>query len=234
VFASGGSVAYSSEVEPRSAGPVRSIGKRRAGRVNEIVDAAINLFHDQGYQATSLDDVARQIGLAAPSLYRHVRSKLEILEMCLERAREPLFRRLEEIVNSGAEPTEVLSALVDNLIDVILEQPKMAAVLMRERHNLAPESRARFERSQRLHVEEWVHVLAQVRPELGDSQARLMVRATLALLDGSADFVHDIPPAQARQTLHSMAISALLDSNARASEPNVPLTEDRLRHTRAR
>jgi AcrR family transcriptional regulator len=197
-------------VATRTATEPAPLRKRRPERVEEIVDAAIRLFGARGYHSTSLDDVAREVGLATPSLYRHVRSKLEILEMCLERASEPLLSRVAEIAHSGAAPKQMLADLVDNLIEVVVGHPGMATVLVREHHNLLPEARAFYERSQRLHVEEWVHVLLRVRPGLGDGEARLMVCATLALLHGSTDFVGDVPATQARATLHQMAMSALL------------------------
>jgi AcrR family transcriptional regulator len=190
--------------------PVR---KRRPERLEEIVDAAIRLFGARGYHATSLDDVAEAVGLATPSLYRHVRGKLEILELCLDRASVPLVNRIGEIAQSGKPPEQILADLADNLIDVIVTWPGMAAVLVREHHNLPPAARAFFERSQRLHIEEWVHVLVQVRPDLADNQARLMVRAVLALLHNSTDFVHDVSPEETRQILHGMTMAALLKSS---------------------
>lgn len=182
--------------------------------MEEIVDAAIRLFGERGYQATSLEDVAREVGLATPSLYRHVRSKAELLELVLDRASVPLLGRVGEIAQSGAAPRQVLADLADNLIDVVVSWPGLAAVLVREYHNLAPEARAFFERSQRLHIEEWVHTLIQIRPELRDNEARLMVRAVLALLHNSTGFVHDVPPDQTREILHRMTMAALLDSGA--------------------
>ena len=40
-----------------------------------IVDAAIDLFHRQGYNATSLRQIADEVGLQVGSLYNHMRSK---------------------------------------------------------------------------------------------------------------------------------------------------------------
>jgi AcrR family transcriptional regulator len=188
------------------------IRKRRPERLEAIVDAAIRLFGTRGYQATSLEDVAGEVGLAPSSLYRHVRSKLEILEICLDRASSPLLARVGEIARSGAPPERILGDLADNLIEVVVTWPGMAAVLVREYYNLPAEGRAFFERSQRLHIEEWVHVLVQVRPDLTDNQARLMVRAVLAMLHNSTGFVHDVPADQTRAILHRMTMAALLES----------------------
>ncbi len=44
-----------------------------------ISNAALRLFSDRGYQATTMDDLGAALGIRGPSLYKHVRSKHDLL-----------------------------------------------------------------------------------------------------------------------------------------------------------
>jgi AcrR family transcriptional regulator len=44
-----------------------------------ISDAALRLFSERGYQATTMEDLGAVLGIRGPSLYKHVRSKHDLL-----------------------------------------------------------------------------------------------------------------------------------------------------------
>lgn len=49
------------------------------GRSQELREAALTLFAERGYRGTTMRDIAQNLGIRAPSLYNHLRSKQEIL-----------------------------------------------------------------------------------------------------------------------------------------------------------
>jgi AcrR family transcriptional regulator len=51
----------------------------QSGRRAAIVEAAVRLFAENGYRATTMEDIGRALNLRGPSLYRHVSSKQELL-----------------------------------------------------------------------------------------------------------------------------------------------------------
>ena len=53
---------------------------------DRILDAAEDLFAENGYSATSLADVADRVGIRSPSLYNHFKNKEALYQAVLERA----------------------------------------------------------------------------------------------------------------------------------------------------
>ena len=53
-------------------------------RRREIEDAASSLFHERGYSATSVRDIARAVDIQGASLYAHVASKQDVLWSIVE------------------------------------------------------------------------------------------------------------------------------------------------------
>ena len=47
----------------------------RSVRKQTIIDTAAELFHKKGYSSTSLDDVAKALGISKPALYHYVKNK---------------------------------------------------------------------------------------------------------------------------------------------------------------
>ena len=75
-------------------------GRRRL----EIIEAAASRFAEQGYQATSMDDVAADVGVAKGTLYLYFPKKIDLLVACMAREKLQWLPELMEIVEPGRLP----------------------------------------------------------------------------------------------------------------------------------
>lgn len=110
----------------------------------EIVDAAISLFSQNGYHATSMQDVAQALAIQKPSLYYHFESKEAILLAILENGMERLTEQLEEIVASDQDCVSKLRAAIQAQADAIAGNPPRAAVFLREDRGLGDDYLAQY------------------------------------------------------------------------------------------
>jgi AcrR family transcriptional regulator len=102
------------------AAPQRSPGlrPRRARRVppperrQAILDAALNVFAEQGFAAARLDDVARQAGVAKGTLYLYFRDKEELFEQILKSVAGPVMSRVEALAAIESVPANLLLAQI--------------------------------------------------------------------------------------------------------------------------
>ncbi len=67
-----------------------------------IIDAALELFSVQGFEATSVGQIADAVGIRKSSLYSHFKSKEEILSTLLESLSEE-YEKNSPLANSSAE-----------------------------------------------------------------------------------------------------------------------------------
>jgi AcrR family transcriptional regulator len=100
-----------------------------------ILDVALDLFLAQGYDGTSLRQIAEQLGVTKAALYYHFESKEDILRA--------LHMRLHEfgkgaLDNLGDEPMtlEVWGQLLDQLVDQMLAQRKLFLMHQRNQASL--------------------------------------------------------------------------------------------------
>ncbi|MCH6165341.1 TetR/AcrR family transcriptional regulator [Pseudonocardia alaniniphila] len=80
----------------------------RAERERQILDAAVAVFGERGYQAASMDVVAERVGVTKPVLYAHFGSKEGLLLACIARARAELLEVTTAAAASAHGPEEML------------------------------------------------------------------------------------------------------------------------------
>jgi AcrR family transcriptional regulator len=140
---------------------------------DRILDIALDLFTEQGYDGTSLREIADQLNVTKAALYYHFSSKEEILlalHMRLhEFGREALLKMAEQ------EPVtlEQWGELLDDVVDAMLAQRKL--FLMHERNQAALEKLHRAE-----HDAEHEDLQNQFRRVLADTRIPLEDRVRMA------------------------------------------------------
>jgi AcrR family transcriptional regulator len=99
-------------------------GERTAQRV---MDVAEDLFATQGYDGTSLRQIAEGAGIREPGLYNHFAGKQDLYEAVLHRALDPMARALDNHLQaaSGLRDYTDLPAI---MTDLLLGHPQMAAL----------------------------------------------------------------------------------------------------------
>ena len=91
-----------------------AIQERRENRREEIVRAAQELFHRQGYANTSLDDIARAVGIKREGLYYYFENRTQILITIIKPLGLQLRDAVKAIRESGASPDEKIRRAVEN------------------------------------------------------------------------------------------------------------------------
>lgn len=88
-------------------------------RRDHLVRLAAELFARQGFQATTVRQIAKEAGILSGSLYHHFSSKEAILQEILSVFMERLLNRFEEIAGEGGEPRDVLDRLIEHAFHTI-------------------------------------------------------------------------------------------------------------------
>ena len=91
-----------------------AVEQRRENRRDEIVSAARELFLRNGYSNTSLDDIARAVGIKREGLYYYFPNRPQILIEIIKPLGLQLRDRVREIQESDLPPVEKIRLSVEN------------------------------------------------------------------------------------------------------------------------
>ena len=79
-----------------------------------ILDAAESLFAKQGYQATTIKNVAAAVGVQGPALYKHFASKRALFEEVLQRLFTPFSTLVTDANDLGGSQLEIMQLHIAN------------------------------------------------------------------------------------------------------------------------
>jgi TetR/AcrR family transcriptional regulator, cholesterol catabolism regulator len=151
-------------------------------RREEVYAAALRLFRDKGYHATSMRDIAAAVGLYKGSLYHHIGSKEELLVQVFERAMGGLVADVERIVDDGSlRPSVQLRLIVAAHVAAVAQNLDALTVYFHEFRALAADSLATV-RAQRERYSQLVGQIVARGVRLGEFSTLEPDIATLGLI----------------------------------------------------
>ncbi|HUI60195.1 MAG TPA: helix-turn-helix domain-containing protein [Steroidobacteraceae bacterium] len=137
-----------------------------------ILDVALELFTDQGFDGTSIREIAERIHISKPAIYYHFASKEEILMALHMRLHE--FGKAALARLTGQTVTlQIWGSLLNELLDQMVAQRKI--FLMHERNQAALEKLHRTD-----HDDEHDDIQQRIRQALADPSLSLRDRVRMA------------------------------------------------------
>lgn len=106
--------------------------------IEQIRQAAVRLFADQGFAATGIRDIGREVGLNSATLYHYTGSKEELLAGIMRTALDALLQVGREAVGHSTEPAVQLARLVRGHVRMEAVNPLTSRVTDREIRALGP------------------------------------------------------------------------------------------------
>jgi len=156
----------------------------------EILRAAARLFQQQGYDATSMSDVAAALKLSKGGLYHHFQSKDEILFHLMNHAMDITEERVLSPVRGIADPEARLRMLIRLHIGTVLsQQDREITVMLHENHPLPPALRKRINTRKKEYVHFVEHLVAEVQRARGQ-RAAVSPRAAAFALMGMINWIY--------------------------------------------
>ena len=177
--------------------------RRPPNRRALILEAAIQLFHERGYPATSVDDIGAAVDVSGPAIYRHFSSKEEILIEAMILAADEVHEAIQ--TSPAAQDESLLERYVNAYIRTALRRSALIAVWNSEARHLSAERRSPMTKRLRAWTNDWSAVLRSVRPELTAEQANLLVTATIGMITSVATSARVDQQTQNRLTTVAMA-----------------------------
>ncbi|NYJ07258.1 TetR/AcrR family transcriptional regulator [Petropleomorpha daqingensis] len=110
--------------------------------LESLLDVAVAVFNERGYDATSMDELAGRLGITKSAIYHHVPSKVELLRLALDRALDGLFAVTEEPAATTGRAIDRLEHVVRGSVRVLVGELPFVTLLLRVRGNSEVEQAA--------------------------------------------------------------------------------------------
>ncbi|WP_121257267.1 TetR/AcrR family transcriptional regulator [Nocardioides ferulae] len=107
-----------------------------------VLRRAVELFNARGYAATSVGDLAAELGVSKSAIYHHVPSKEHLLAEALDEALDALTRALDRVSTGPGSAEDRLRAAVRAGVETLVAHQPAVTLLLRVHGNGAVEQAA--------------------------------------------------------------------------------------------
>ncbi|RBP65044.1 TetR family transcriptional regulator [Brevibacterium sanguinis] len=213
----GGSDPAAAAATSESATP--GLGRRgRRGRPGydreTLINKATEVFVARGYDGTSMDTVARELGITKSAIYHHVKSKEELLQLAINRGTDALDSAVEaESHRADLTALERLRHAVHASVLILIEYHHSVTLLLRVRGNSEVERAAL---AQRRRIDEKIRGLVAEAIDEGGVRADFPPGLVTRLLFGMVNSItewyrtgYPVSPETIADAVTEMAFSGL-------------------------
>jgi AcrR family transcriptional regulator len=112
----------------------RKVRRKRRG---EVFDAAVRVFHAQGYDATSIQDIADEVGILKGSIYYYITSKEDVLFEILDEVHRAALKVVLQSIEADGDPLQKIHAFVTTLARFNAEHLERMGILLHDFRSLS-------------------------------------------------------------------------------------------------
>ncbi len=196
----------------------------RTPREREILDAAAAVFHEKGYAASSIQDVADAVGILKGSLYYYIDSKEDLLFAILQDTHRESMRRLARWQQIEGDPLVRLRAFIEGHVTANIANRIKIGVFLHDFRSLSPERRADIV-ADRDTYDSWVRDLVRDGQDQGlvaaDLDPKIAAMALLGMMNWTYQWYDpegDVTPHELARNFADLALAGLADRGVPVSQ----------------
>jgi len=183
-------------LRPRNAPQLASKSKA-ATRLEEVLQSAANIFFAKGFHATTIEDVASDVGMLKGSLYYYIKSKDDLLFRLLLAGIEDGDSHIAGHIDPAGDPVEQLERAIRAQIDYIIEHRVPFGLFLHEFDSLSGKRQHKLISVMSRYNNRFVELVrkGQEQGKLIEGEPWLIVNAILGMCNWLYRWYDDVPSA---------------------------------------
>ncbi len=148
-------------------------------RRQEVMDVAARIFSEKGYEATSIQEIAEEVGILKGSLYYYIDTKEDLLFGIIKEAYDSALGVIKELEQRDGNALELIEALVRRHAEVFAATRLQSSVFFREFRALSEERQKTIREAAVVYNR---FVVAQIRRGQQSGEIKPEINARLAAI----------------------------------------------------
>ena len=137
-------------------------------KADEIISVACSLFSRKGYSATSLKEIADQVGLHKTSLFHYFKNKEEILMEVMDKGLREYVDVLDEpAIDPNLDAEQKLRIALERQVSVICKYKDYINVGLNEIKSLTPKNREKYNTKRKQYGKRFEKIIQEIQGHNG-------------------------------------------------------------------
>ncbi|WP_067470166.1 TetR/AcrR family transcriptional regulator [Nocardia amamiensis] len=197
------------------------VRRRPKDRKVQIIRAAARAFSERGYYPVGVDEIAAEVGISGPALYRHFTNKYALLVAAAEEGARHLLTVAQTADDTRRDPAQRLDALIRAISEHTIEIRREAGLYRWERRYLERDDRVRIKRIYDDLNSTLAAPIALLRPAAPPADVAMLAAGVLSAIASIAAHRTALSSARLLPLLHELAWAVL-----RTELPAAPVEPD--------
>lgn len=144
----------------RASKPGRPVDEElKQRRREEILFAAAELFARDGYAATDLDVVAKEVGVGKGTIYRYFQNKADLFLATVDESMHQMDLHVQKVALISQDPLEQMTLAVYGYLSFFRMNPNVVEILIQERAVFRDHRKSMYFQHLERNVEPWKALL---------------------------------------------------------------------------
>ena len=198
----------------------------KVSRKDQIETIATALFKDRGFAATSMRDLANEVGIEAASIYSHVRSKEELLQSICFKMAQDFFEMLEHLENQHLSCAQRLREVITAHVAIITRNVAASVVFQQEWRHLSEPYLTHFLELRENYEQRIRDIIRQgaENKEFVTTDARFITRTLLSSLNWIPQWYQldgELAPADIATNIADLFLNGLVSPQTTVDSPQI-------------
>jgi AcrR family transcriptional regulator len=153
-------------------------------RRDEILEVSAKLFRQKGYSATTMREIAEQVGMEAASMYNYIKGKEEILQEICFRVADEYGTQMNSIDSSADPPVQKLEQLIRTHIRIVCQDLNAISVANNDWKHLPEPALGNFKKARQAYEKRMAMIIQDGidREELNDVNVSITLYTILSAI----------------------------------------------------
>jgi AcrR family transcriptional regulator len=185
-----------------------------SGKYQQILDAAIGLFSERGFDSASIQDIAQAAGVAKGTVYLYFKSKDDLMDQVYKHCYELDIKACGAGLEKESHAIDKLCLRMDNIIEYLLTHPKEARIEQMYKLSISGKKGSSFYQEEMYQAIYGIVEEGIGKGELRDMPAALLTQIYYGMANGLYHGFQDDPKLWEQEKIREQCHQLIRDSMA--------------------
>ena len=121
-------------------------GQKNSNKLDQVLETALSIFSRYGFKKTTMEDIAKELGMTQPNLYFYIKNKKDLYERAILHEMGKMFKHMREAANREKNVAQKIVSMSEAGFEYVSKHPNLQQLLIND-SDLLIKTRERIDES---------------------------------------------------------------------------------------
>ena len=99
--------------------------KKNSNKLDQVLETALSIFSRYGFKKTTMEDIAKELGMTQPNLYFYIKNKKDLYERAVLHEMGKMFKHMREAANREKNVAQKIVSMSEAGFEYVSKHPNL-------------------------------------------------------------------------------------------------------------